>query len=1020
MSLTRELKDTGSPVRVFLDGLSAPLAATYGSTKNTAAAAQKLGFPGLVDHAIAVPLPEGVDATRVGTAFDIRTRMALGEFDLQDSTSSHGLEAMTQSAGKMKNDEHRVRILSEVFCFVQDLLAASPTEADLDVASLLLAPMEQFYRANLGALDGSQGEAPDTAQDGLGFREALDPREVPDIRNLRIANSEQIETWREHIAAGEPFEGNPSFVGALLVGGADGDWLAGDTLIGCKVYAKLTVPKLRDFVRQLLGYVMLDLDDALKIRTVGVWLPRQAQIQTWPLELLLGADLEVLLPKLREDFVKDTRRNQLAVHVPVTEERKLQLVADNRFSPLAMLRTLAHSDTRDLRFRVARNPATPEDVIRMLSEDHYAKVREGVANNRATPVDVLTRLATDISIVVRRAAASNLGGSLAQNRVLTATSEVPGADLVITTAQAELTVDLSPVRIEQDRDPEAINYELLLRILAISSEQGSFSNRISILPEASKMFAWRTGRQPTIPMQLQDGLPSHVVESMFEPSRPPLMRSLAANRLSIDDADVRVRLLTDDIVDIRWDALWRSVDCIDEHLSTLLAELVVSHEARVNFRTTGESIRALWQRPAEYSEAVLRVIAAHQATPQSSLHRLIDHKSPEVLVAVASNPRLDETGVDLLAERMLSIRSSESRQLFAESRYCPAVVLEKLARNRSLDIRLAVAENRSSSDATLELLAQAKEVAIRMAVLENPPTPQELATAIAEQLLTSTSDIRLLDALRACERQDDLALPNDLVEEALDRLAKSRVRDPGPRSFVAKDNRTAASTLVRLSKSADEHVRVAVAGNIRTSQETLASLLLDESLNVRIEAARNIEKTEAPDNSPETQSTEIQVATKPSLTIEELQEMASSKQAAVRQQAAYSAASTPDILTFLAGDRRSVKVRRAVASNPNTPPATLRSLLAESDREIIQSLAFNGATPADVLANIAGRSLDLALLVALNPDAPDGTLNTLVDDEDAIVRFAAQDVISTRSTQVSVGTVPGVLTTDAGSDHEDA
>src|SRR5690606_29311687 len=121
----------------------------------------------LVSHELVVPLPEGVDATRAGTAFDIRTRMALGQFDLQVSASAQGIEAMTQAAYSIKNGEHRVGVLTEVFDIVQKLLAASPTEDQLDIASLLLAPPEQFYRANVKALAGSLGEALDAAQDGL-------------------------------------------------------------------------------------------------------------------------------------------------------------------------------------------------------------------------------------------------------------------------------------------------------------------------------------------------------------------------------------------------------------------------------------------------------------------------------------------------------------------------------------------------------------------------------------------------------------------------------------------------------------------------------------------------------------------------------------------------------------------------------------------------------------------------------------------------------------------------------------
>lgn len=1011
MSLTRELRNVDSPIRAFLDGLSQPLAATCGNSESTAVAAAQLGFIELVTSDVLVPPPPGGDAPRSGTAFDIRTRMSLGKFEVEGSASALGIDAMNRDVDGINNGDHRVRVMAEVYDVARSLLAASPTEDDLDLASLLLASPEQFYRANTLALSGSLGEALDRATDAQSFIEALVPSAVADIRSLRITNAEQVNVWRDYIAAGEPFEGNPSFVGALLVGGADGDWLAGDTLVDCKVYEKLTVPKLRDFLRQLLGYVMLDLDDALKIRTVGVWLPRQAKMATWSLESLLAGDPEVLLPRLREDFVKSTRNNQMAIHVPVTEQRKLQLVADNRFSPSAMLRTLAYGDDRYLRFRVGRNQATPVDVIRILAEDRYAAVRVGVASNRAVPRDVLATLTKDPSITVRRAAGVNPGAALAQNRALTAESTVSGTGIVMTTTHAALSMDLAPMQINQDRAPEAIDFRLLANILSVMSE-GSESIIGGIrLPEASRVFAWRTGRQPVVPEQLRRDLPAHVVESMFDLSRPPYMRGLAAKRLPIDDPEIRVRLLTDSDADIRWDALMRLTDCLDEAMSTFLAGLASSREARLEFRIGGVPRRELWRRPAEYDLEVLVMIARHPAMPLDSLHVLLDQKSADVLLAVAGSPSLDDDGFDLLVERMLLVKSTQSRQRFADSSACPSAVLERLAQNRSVDLRLAVAQNRNTPEATLELLSQSKELDVRMGVLENSSTPAALATSIAEQLLTTLEDIGLLDALCVSGWRNDLQLPDGLVEEALDRLSKSRVRDPDPREYVAGDSRTSAQTLTRLAKSADASVRLAVAENSRTSPETLSALLLDASLDVRVEAARGIEEIEEPDDESEIQSAELEVATgpRPKLAVAELHEMAASKRADVRKQAAYSSAATPDILTFLAGDRRSVIVRRIIAANPHTPTETLRALATEGDAEISQALAFSGTTPVDVLVELAGRSVDLALLVAFNPDAPEGILGALADDDDPLVQFVAQEVLFARPALTS-GDEEGQLT----------
>ena len=995
MSLTSELKKADSPISAFINGISASLTATYGNSRSSQLAAQKLGFTELIALDALVPLTPGVDAPRSGTAFDIRTRMALGAFELESSASATGIDAIISQSDVIQNGAHRARVMVDLYEEAQRLLLAAPTEDDLDLASLLLSPSEQFLRANINALSGSLGEALDAAADGQAFIEHLHPDTVADIRNLRIANAEQISAWREHIATGGSFEGNPSFAGSLLIGGADGDWLVGETLVDCKVYAKLTAPKLREFLRQLLGYVMLDLDDALKIRSVGVWLPRQATMRIWSLKALLGGDPEVLLPVLREDFVKSTQHDQVAVHVPVTEQRKLQLVADNRFSPWAMLRTLALGDDKDLRMRVARNEGTPIDVIRMLSEDRYAAVREGVAGNGSTPLDVLHRLSTDRSVAVRRAALANPGTAPAAG-TSGAIGTTIGAELVITPSQVDSSQASAPLEILQDRDPDAINFELLWNIFSAIYADGTVDAGALRLPDASREFGWRTGRKPVVPEQLRRGLPRHVLEAMFDPSRPPRLRRMAASLLPIDDPAVRGRLLTDVDVAIRWSALRRSTVCVDEEMSKFLESLAVSRDARIEFSTAGVPRQDRWKRPAEYDEDVLEAIAAHEATPQDVLHSLTGQKLPAVLLALAGNPAIDDEGLKLVADRMLLVRSTEARLMLAASQLSPGVVLDALAANRSVEIRVAVAGNPGTPDATLALLAQDREEGVRIAVLRNRSSSAVLVAGMAEQLLTTLEDDLLLDALRGYSWRDDVELPDQLIEDALDRLSKSRVQDPELRSYVASNGRTSPTTLVRLANSSVENLRLSVAGNARTPPEILNKMLRDESLAVRMRAARSIEANAEPDEADEAPAAELEVAPRPSITVTDLHEMVASKRADVRKQAAYSSAVTPDMLTFLAGDRRSVIVRRIVAAHPQTPSTTLRTLASEGDAQITQSIAFNSGTPIDVLADLAGRSLDLALLVAFNPDAPDEILGALVDDDDPLVKWVAREVVASR------------------------
>jgi len=51
-------------------------------------------------------------------------------------------------------------------------------------------------------------------------------------------------------------------------------------------------------------------------------------------------------------------------------------------------------------------------------------------------------------------------------------------------------------------------------------------------------------------------------------------------------------------------------------------------------------------------------------------------------------------------------------------------------------------------------------------------------------------------------------------------------------------------------------------------------------------------------------------------------------------------------------------------------------------------VAFNGATtPAGILLDLAARNVDLALLIALNPDTPDELLGVLRNNAELLVRF---------------------------------
>jgi hypothetical protein len=100
-----------------------------------------------------------------------------------------------------------------------------------------------------------------------------------------------------------PFILNPTFMGSGDVGGADADLIVN----GCLIDIKTTIgPKIdAKHLRQLVGYVLLDYDDARHIDSVGIYMARQGELFTWPLTdflCQLTGDSTTSVIQLRQEF----------------------------------------------------------------------------------------------------------------------------------------------------------------------------------------------------------------------------------------------------------------------------------------------------------------------------------------------------------------------------------------------------------------------------------------------------------------------------------------------------------------------------------------------------------------------------------------------------------------------------------------------------------------------------------------------------------------------------------------------
>jgi len=1087
MSLT-SLLNWASPVRDYLDGISPRLEASGGRSEGAYTAVRELGLLELTESRPVVSALPGIDLPRSGTAFDFRARIELGGFAPDQSVAAQGIAQINDFVPHISNGIHRAKILTESFAVAKDLLLGTTDESGLDRAAILLAHCEQVVRAGADALNGSVGDACDAAVDGQAFADQLNPLALADVRSLMLINAQQLETWREQITEGERYESNPSFVSSALVGGADADWIVGETLIDCKVYGSLTVSKLRGFLRQLLGYVMLDSDDSLGIRRVGLWLPRQGLTPTWSLTQLLSGDPEELLPTLRKGLIRATGKKQVAIRVPVTTRRQHQLLADNRHTPYEMLAELARSDDADIRRRVGRNAVSPEAVVRILARDSRWNVREGVAMNEAAPDDVLIALSGDRSAAVRRAVAANPGAPQPVLKVLSADDDrdVQWAARTNGVRSTKLTksafgsfpgggfreVEISPARDESIMDSYwFVNF---LQSMEIGGE----------LPIPSASFHWASmmGRARVIPEWLREDLPADVKADLIRPHRPTWVRRSIAQDMPVSDASIRESLLTDVDPGIRWQTLRRTVDLQDETLGTFLADLAASKENRLKFRTAGMGPRQGWAHTAaEYQEETLRLLAAHPSTPYPALLNLREINSASALVGLAQNPALPAADRVSLIDSMRASKSVTTREMLATLEMLSEAVFLELASDKNARVREAVANNRAAPHASFGSLAADPVRAVRFSVLCNFVSPPEWATAAAGSLLQQDSDENLYEVLELVRERADLELSAKAIAAALDRLSKSRLRDPDMRLIVAGDQQASETTLARLARSADRAVRDAVAGNPTTPPAVLAQLATDSEPSVRAAVGRNpltpvavlitlshddedrvrtgaAENVNLPpgvlrnlfsDASARVRGAALRNPAMPGEVLAKEQaerketsppqpdraareEMAASSRAEIRRRVAFLPDAEPDLLVLLGGEK-SVQVRRVVAANPNTPAAVLESLAAGADEQVLRSLAFNGASSPSLLLDLAARRIDLAILVALNPDIPDAVLDSLRHDVDPLVRFIASgsrqarlgrvgrraDVVLAITSGSGAGLSDGLVTRPARSDNSD-
>lgn len=291
MSLTSHLQRTASPVRRFFDTIIDDRAArklVQRANNQAAQAARQRGGP------ILVP---GTIPTLAGAAFDFGFRAFIQPFtrEAPPRVALHGaFNARTvgwPTATKL------------LAATLHTLPAADPLgQARRFVA---LAVFERFYR-DLGSILARREEGghdlpahmladPPATLDALLAR--MPDATVRDVAALMEA-AQRRWAWMRDV----PFVPNPTFPLSAQIGGADADWVSGTVLHECKVSYQER-PIEGKHLRQLLGYLLLDTDDALGLQAVALLLPRQGEHIQWEVAAFLR-HLGIVgeLPDLRTRF----------------------------------------------------------------------------------------------------------------------------------------------------------------------------------------------------------------------------------------------------------------------------------------------------------------------------------------------------------------------------------------------------------------------------------------------------------------------------------------------------------------------------------------------------------------------------------------------------------------------------------------------------------------------------------------------------------------------------------------------
>lgn len=325
MSLTSHLKNQSSPIRQFIRQRFSQ------TTKLTEPANKTLQDVGTI---LPIQADKSYPYGLIGTAIDYRIRYAFNITPYRELVAWRGAIPLTYKALKSKEDlpidfdeimsvvrvivgdftsgiargPYPMKLILAFFeslgVTLEDLQPVGRTlppdaEEILERYCFVLALFEEIFRA--GLKNASRTSLLLIPKPRKSIDEML---AIPQVEWIDDLSAIFALFYKHHNQLlNHPHVLNPDFVGSRYVGGADADMIVDNCLIDIKtsIYARIEPI----YLHQLIGYLLLDFDDAFHLDSVGIYLARQGELLQWDISDFireLTGENTVNVASLRQEF----------------------------------------------------------------------------------------------------------------------------------------------------------------------------------------------------------------------------------------------------------------------------------------------------------------------------------------------------------------------------------------------------------------------------------------------------------------------------------------------------------------------------------------------------------------------------------------------------------------------------------------------------------------------------------------------------------------------------------------------